>query len=338
MKIIVDAMGGDFSPVAQVEGSVRAAEELGVEIVLVGDAAKISHELGRIGYNGDKISVREASEVITNDDEPSKAIRRKKDSSIVVAANMLKNGEGDGLVSTGSTGGVLAAGLLIVGRIDGVIRPALAPVLPTDKGPAVLVDAGANADCKAAHLVQFGVMGSVYANGVLGKENARVAVVNIGAEEHKGNELTKEAYELLKKAPVNFTGNIEGRDIMDGAADVIVCDGFVGNVILKLTEGLASTLLRNIKGMLMKNFATKLSALTLKGQFKEFKKKMDYTEYGGALLLGLKHPVVKGHGSSDAKAVFSAIRQAEKFVSAGVVEKIKNDLKKMEEESNGIEG
>lgn len=338
MKIIIDAMGGDFSPVAQVEGSVRAAEELGVEIVLVGDAAKISHELGRIGYNGDKISVREASEVITNDDEPSKAIRRKKDSSIVVAANMLKNGEGDGLVSTGSTGGVLAAGLLIVGRIDGVIRPALAPVLPTDKGPAVLVDAGANADCKAAHLVQFGVMGSVYANGVLGKENARVAVVNIGAEEHKGNELTKEAYELLKKAPVNFTGNIEGRDIMDGAADVIVCDGFVGNVILKLTEGLASTLLRNIKGMLMKNFATKLSALTLKGQFKEFKKKMDYTEYGGALLLGLKHPVVKGHGSSDAKAVFSAIRQAEKFVSAGVVEKIENDLKKMEEESNGIEG
>ncbi len=338
MKIIVDAMGGDFSPTAQVEGSVRAANELGVDIVLVGDVAKISHELGRLGYSGDKISVREASEVITNDDEPSKAIRRKKDSSIVVAANMLKNGDGDGLVSTGATGGVLAAGLLIVGRIDGVIRPALAPVLPTDKGPALLVDAGANADCKAANLMQFGIMGSVYANGVLGKENARVAIVNIGAEEHKGNELTKEAYELLKKAPVNFVGNIEGREIMDGAADVIVCDGFVGNVILKLTEGLAATLLRNIKGMLMKNFATKLGALTLKGQFKEFKKKMDYTEYGGALLLGLKYPVVKGHGSSDAKAVFSAIRQAEKFVSAGVVEKIKNDLKKMEEENNGVEG
>lgn len=337
MKIIVDAMGGDFSPTAQVEGSIRAAEELDIEIVLVGDAEAVSRELGKAGYEGDKISVCNASEVITNDDEPAKAIRRKKDASIVVAANMLKNGEGDGLVSTGSTGGVLAAGLLIVGRIDGVSRPAIAPVLPTDKGPALLLDAGANADCRAEHLLQFGIMGSVYANNVLGKENARVALVNIGAEEHKGNELTKQAYNLLKKANINFTGNIEGREIMDGAADVIVCDGFVGNVILKLTEGLASTLLRNIKGMLMKNLATKMCALTLKGPFKEFKKKMDYAEHGGALLLGLKHPVIKGHGSSDAKAVFSAIRQAKRFVESNVVDKIKCDIKKMEEETNGVE-
>lgn len=337
MKIIVDAMGGDYAPVPQIEGSVRAAEELGVEIVLVGDEDKINAELERLAYRGDKITVRAATEVITNDDEPSKAIRRKKDASIVVAANMLKNGEGDGLVSTGATGGVLAAGLLIVGRIDGVIRPALAPVLPTDKGACLLADAGANADCKAVQLAQFGVMGSVYASNVLGKDNARVALVNIGAEEHKGNEVTREAYGLLKTAPINFVGNIEGREIMDGAADVVVCDGFVGNVILKLTEGLSSTLLRNIKQMLMKNFVTKLSALALKGSFKEFKKKMDYSEYGGALLLGLKYPVVKGHGSSDAKAVFSAIRQAERIISTDVVGKIKNDLKKMEEKSNGIE-
>ena len=324
-------MGGDFAPAPQVEGSVRAAQQLGVEIVLVGDENAVRAELDKLGYSGDRISIRAASEVITNDDEPAKALRRKKDSSIVVAANMLKNGEGDGLVSTGATGGVLAAGLLIVGRIDGVIRPALAPVIPTDKGPALLLDAGANADCKASNLVQFGIMGSVYANKVLDKQNARVAIVNIGAEEHKGNEMTREAYNALKNAPINFTGNVEGREIMDGVCDVIVCDGFVGNVILKLIEGLSSTLLRNIKALFMKNFLTKLSALAMKGAFKEFKKKMDYTEYGGALLLGLKYPVVKGHGSSDAKAVFSAINQAVKFVSSGVVDEIKRDLDKMNE-------
>lgn len=338
MKIIVDAMGGDFAPAPQVEGSVRAAEELGIEIVLVGERSAIQAELDKLGYSGGGVSIREASEVITNDDEPAKAMRRKKDASIVVAANMLKNGEGDGLVSTGATGGVLAAGLLIVGRIDGVLRPALAPVIPTDKGPALLVDAGANADCKAANLVQFGIMGSVYASKVLEKKNARVAIVNIGAEEHKGNDVTREAYSLLKNAPINFIGNIEGREIMDGECDVIVCDGFVGNVILKLIEGLSSTFMRNIKALFMKNFATKLSALAMKGAFKEFKKKMDYTEYGGALLLGLKHPVVKGHGSSDAKAVFSAINQAVKFISLGVVDKIKDDLKKMEDNRNDIEG
>lgn len=337
MRIIVDAMGGDYAPGPQVEGSVCAVRELGIDIVLVGKQEILQKKLDEVGYTGNQITIRDAADIITNDDEPAKALRRKKDASIVVAANMLKNGEGDGLVSTGATGGVLAAGLLIVGRIEGVARPALAPVLPTDKGPALLVDGGANADCKALNLLQFGIMGSAYANNVLGMKNARVALVNIGAEEHKGNDVTRAAYEMLKKAPVNFTGNIEGRDIMDGAADVIVCDGFVGNVILKLTEGLATTLLRNIKQMFMKNFATKLCALGMKGAFSEFKKKMDYTEYGGALLLGLRHPVIKGHGSSDAKAVFSAIRQAQKFVSAGVVEKIKEDLEKMEESQYGIE-
>ena len=337
MKIIVDAMGGDYAPGPQVEGSVRAAQELGIEIVLVGKEEILRKKLNETGYTGDNVTIRNADDIITNDDEPAKALRRKKDASIVVAANMLKNGEGDGLVSTGATGGVLAAGLLIVGRIDGVARPALAPALPTDRGPALLVDGGANADCKAVNLLQFGVMGSAYAGNALGKENAKVALVNIGAEEHKGNDVTRAAYEMLKKAPINFTGNIEGREIMDGAADVIVCDGFVGNVILKLTEGLASTLLRNIKQMFLKNFATKLCALGMKGAFSEFKKKMDYTEYGGALLLGLKHPVIKGHGTSDAKAVFSAIRQAEKFVSAGVVEQIKEDLEKMEGLQNGME-
>lgn len=337
MKIIVDAMGGDYAPAPQVEGSVRAVRELGLEIVLVGKKELLEKEIEKCGYEGGGITICDARDIITNDDEPAKALRKKKDASIVVAANMLKNGEGDGLVSTGATGGVLAAGLLIVGRLDGVLRPALAPFLPTDKGSALLVDGGANADCKAANLLQFGIMGSVYVSSMQGRDKPKVALVNIGAEEHKGNDVTRAAYELLKMAPINFTGNIEGREIMDGAADVIVCDGFVGNVILKLTEGLATTLLHNIKAIFLKNFVTKLCAFGLKGAFSEFKKKMDYTEYGGALLLGLKSPVIKGHGSSDAKAVFSAIKQAEKFISAGVVEKIKADLEKMEEIQNGIE-
>ncbi len=330
MKIIVDAMGGDIAFAPQIEGSVRAAGELGVQIVLVGDEQTISRHLDRLGYKGNDIAIVHASDVITNDDEPAKAVRSKKDASIVVAANLLKNGEGDALVSAGATGGVLAAGLLIVGRINGVARPALAPIIPTDKGPALLLDAGANADCKPENLLQFGIMGSVYAANVLGKENPRVAVVNIGGEAHKGNTLVKEAYALLAAAPVNFCGNIEGREIPMGEADVIVCDGFVGNVILKLTEGLAQTLLGNIKAIFKKNIFTMLAAAMCKGGFTEFKKKMDYTEYGGALLLGAKHPVIKAHGSSNAKAVYSAIRQAKRFIEMDVVEKIETDIARME--------
>lgn len=330
MKIIVDAMGGDNAPAPQIEGSVRAAQELGVEIVLVGQEDVIYRHLGRLGYEGDAIGVVNATEVITNDDEPARALRSKKDASIVVAANMLKRGEADALVSTGATGGVLAAGLLIVGRIDGVARPALAPIIPTDRGPALLLDAGANAECKPENLLQFGVMGSIYASNVLGKDSPRVAIVNIGEEEHKGNTLTKEAYELLKAAPIHFTGNIEGREIPAGDADVIVCDGFVGNVILKLTEGLAQTLMGNIKQVFQRNAVSMMAAALIRGGIKELKKKMDYTEYGGALLLGTKFPVIKGHGSSNAKAVFSAIRQAKLLIETDVVTKIKTQLAKME--------
>lgn len=337
MKIIVDAMGGDSAPGPQIEGSVRAARELGVEIVLVGQEKVIHEHLGRLGYDGDAISIINATEVITNDDEPAKALRSKKDSSIVVAANLLKRGEADALVSTGATGGVLSAGLLIVGRIEGVARPALAPIIPTDKGPALLLDAGANSECKPENLLQFGVMGSIYAQNMLGKESPKVAIVNIGEEEHKGNTLTKEAYALLKSAPVNFTGNIEGREIPAGDADVIVCDGFVGNVILKLTEGLAQTLMGNVKQVFKKNAVSMVAAAMIKGGLKDLKKKMDYTEYGGALLLGTKSPVIKGHGSSNAKAVFSAIRQAKLLIETDVVTKIKTQLAQMEGSSNGTE-
>lgn len=338
IKIIVDAMGGDNAPGPQIEGSVRAAQELGVEIVLVGQEKLIHEHLGRLGYEGDAISIVNATEVITNNDEPAKALRSKKDSSIVVAANLLKHGEGDGLVSAGATGGVLSAGLLIVGRIPGVSRPALAPIIPTDQGPALLVDAGANSECKPENLLQFGVMGSIYAQNVLGKESPKVAIVNIGEEEHKGNALTKEAYELLKAAPIRFTGNIEGREIPAGDADVIVCDGFVGNVILKLTEGLAQTLMGNIKQVFKKNVVSMMAAALIKGGLKDLKKKMDYTEYGGALLLGTKAPVIKGHGSSNAKAMFSAIRQAKLFIETDVVTKIKTQLSQMEGQNHATEG
>lgn len=338
MKIIVDAMGGDFAPAPQIEGSILAADNLDVDIVLVGQREKIENGLRQAGYRGNRISIKDARDVITNEDEPAKAVRQKKDSSIVVAANMLKNGEGDGLVSTGATGAVLSAGLLIVGRIRGVLRPALAPVIPTDKGPALLIDAGANAECKAANLLQFGIMGSIYATNVLAKQNARVAVVNIGEEEHKGNDMTREAYQLLRRAPVNFVGNIEGREILAGDADVIVCDGFVGNVILKLIEGASMTILSNFKQVFQKNLITRLSALGIKSGLTEFKRKMDYTEYGGALLLGVKNPVIKGHGASNAKAVYSAIRQASRFIETDVVTKIHKDLERVEGKQDVAKG
>ncbi len=333
MKIILDAMGGDASPKAQIEGALRAVRELGVEVCLVGDSGLIE---GHIDAMGETIpaglTIQHASEVITNDEDPAFALRKKKDASIVVAANMLKNGDGDALVSTGSTGGVLCAGLLIVGRIKGVLRPALAPVYPTDTGYGVLIDCGANADCKPQYLAQFGVMGSIYASAVLGKKDAKVALINNGAEAHKGSALYKEAHALLKEAPIHFIGNIEGRDVMSGNADVVVCDGFTGNVMLKVIEGVSHTLLKNIKSALLGSLKTKIGALLSKDAFAVLKKKMDYSEHGGALLLGTKYPVIKGHGSSDAKAVFFAIRQAQRIVEANVVQRIAGDIEKMQPE------
>ncbi len=332
MRIIVDAMGGDASPKAQLEGALRAVRELGLEVALVGDSDLIDGYMTAMGEEKPEgLTLVHASEVITNDEDPAFALRRKKDASIVVAANMLKNGEGDALVSTGSTGGVLCAGLLIVGRIPGVQRPALAPVYPTQRGYGVLIDCGANADCKPQYLAQFGVMGSIYAAAVLGKKDAKVALINNGTEEHKGSTLYKEAHALLKRAPIHFIGNMEGRDVMSGEADVLVCDGFTGNVILKVIEGVSSTLLKNVKSAMMSTLKTKIGALLAKDAFKSLKKKMDYSEHGGALLLGTKYPIVKGHGASDAKAVFSAIRQAARIVEADIVRKIAAEIEKMAE-------
>ena len=334
MKIIVDAMGGDNAPMAPVEASVRAVKELDVEIVLVGKKEIVEKELSAYDYPNDKISIANADEVITNHEEPAKAVRSKKNASVVVAANMLKKGEGDAMLSMGNTGALLASGLLIVGRIKGILRPALATLLPSAKGPKMLIDAGANTNCKPENLVQFGIMGSIYMKNVLGIESPTVGLMSNGEEEGKGDELTKETFPLLKKAPINFIGNIEGRDVMEGTADVITCDGFVGNVILKTVEGMGHVVSTKVKNIFMKNLFTKIGAIFVMGGLNEFKQSMDYREYGGAPLLDTKRHVIKGHGSSDGKAVFSAIRQAKKFVETNLIEEIVNNINCMEEKSN----
>lgn len=334
MKIIIDAMGGDNAPQAPVEGGCRAADELDVNIVFVGKKEAVEEELSKYNYNKDRIEIVNAEDVITNHEEPAKAVRSKKDASIVVAANMLKNGEGDAMLSMGNTGALLASGLLIVGRIKGVLRPALATLLPSAKGPKMLIDAGANTNCKAENLVQFAVMGSIYMKNVMGIKDPVVGLISNGEEEGKGDELTKSAYPLLKNAPINFMGNIEGRDVMEGTADVMTCDGFVGNVVLKTVEGMGHVVGNMVKGIFTDNVLSKFGALFVLKKIGEFKQKMDYREYGGAPLLGTKKPVIKGHGSSDAKAVFSAIKQAKKFVETNIIDEIIKNVSDMEENAD----
>lgn len=334
MKIIIDAMGGDNAPQAPIEAGCKAADELDVNIVFVGKQETIEEELSRYNYNKNRIEIVNADDVITNHEEPAKAVRSKKNASIVVAANMLKNGEGDALLSMGNTGALLASGLLIVGRIKGVLRPALATLLPSAKGPKMLIDAGANTNCKPENLVQFAVMGSIYMKNVMGIKDPIVGLISNGEEEGKGDDLTKATYPLLQQAPINFMGNIEGRDVMEGTADVMTCDGFVGNVVLKTVEGMGHVVGTMVKGIFKKNLISKLGALFVYKGIDGFKKAMDYREYGGAPLLGTKKPVIKGHGSSDAKAVFSAIRQAKRFVETNIIDEIIKNVSEMEGNAN----
>lgn len=332
MRIIIDAMGGDNAPQAPVEASVIAVKENDISIILVGEKNIIEQELAKYKYPHDRIKIAEAHDVITNYEEPAKAVRSKKNASVVVAAQMLKDGKGDALLSMGNTGALLAAGLLIVGRIKGILRPAIATMLPTADGPKLLTDAGANTNCRPENLVQFGMMGSIYMNKIMDISNPKVGLVSNGEEEGKGDELTKASYPKLSQAPLNFIGNIEGRDIMDGKADVIVCDGFVGNVILKTIEGIGSFVGRELKGIFTESILTKLGAVFCMNGVKSFKKLMDYREYGGAPLLGTKKPVIKGHGSSDTKAIVSAIKQAMKCVEVNLSEVISDNLAAHEEE------
>lgn len=334
MKILIDAMGGDNAPQVPIEAAVKAANELGIHMVLVGDTEVIEKELKKYKYSEENISIAHAPDVISNNEEPAKAVRQKKTASVVVAANMLKNGEGDAMLSMGSTGALLTAGLLIVGRIKGILRPALATTLPTTKGPKLLIDAGANTNCRPANLVQFGIMGDAYMKNLFGITAPKVGLISNGEEEGKGDDLTKKTYSEMKKAPFNFIGNIEGRDIMEGNADVMVCDGFVGNVVLKTVEGMGSVIGKKVKGIFKKNIITKIGALFVMNGINEFKKAMDYREYGGAPLLGCKKLVLKGHGSSDTKAAFAALRQAKMFIDMDVNKEIEENLKKLDTEEN----
>lgn len=330
MKIIVDGMGGDRGPEEIVKGCIDAINEFGINIVIVGKKEIIEAELIKYKFSEDLIDIIEANEVISNEEEPTIAIRRKKNSSLVIGLKALVDGKGDGFISAGSTGALLAGGLFIVKRIKGIERAPLASIYPTTKGMSLLLDAGANIDCKPKYLEQFATMGSIYSEKVLGVKNPRVGLVNIGIEEGKGNVVTKEAYNLLDDLNINFVGNVESRDIPNGIVDVIICDGFVGNIILKLTEGMAAAMFSLLKDEFTKTLKSKMGAMMLKPQLKSLKSKTDYREYGGAPLLGVKQPVFKAHGSSDALAIKNAIKQVKSFVEAdviSVIDKYINDEK-----------
>lgn len=329
ITVAVDAMGGDNAPNEIVKGAVLAVnDKKDIKVILVGKEDIIRNELGLYDYDKDRIIIVAAEDNITNNEAPVMAIRRKKNSSIVVALNLVKKGEADAFVSAGSTGAVLAGGQLIIGRIKGVQRPPLAPIIPTINGASLLIDCGANVDARPSHLLQFAKMGSLYVENVLGIKNPRVAIVNIGAEEEKGNMLVKETFPLLKEASdINFIGSIEARDIPYGAADVIVCEAFVGNVILKLYEGLGMALLKKMKEGLMSTIRSKIGALLSKSALKKTLKAFDASQYGGAPLLGLKGLVVKTHGSSKSNEIRNSILQCVTFTELKINEKIEKNLK-----------
>lgn len=324
-KVVLDAMGGDNAPKEMVKGAVEAvSKEAGLKVILVGREEEITSELSSYNYKKEQIEVVNATEVIETAEPPVNAIRRKKDSSIVVGMKMVKKGEADAFVSAGSSGAILVGGQTIVGRLKGVERPPLAPLIPTEKGVSLLIDCGANVDARPSHLVQFAKMGSIYMEHIVGIKNPKVAIVNIGAEEEKGNALVKETFPLLKETKgINFTGSIEAREIPHGQADVIVCEAFTGNVILKLTEGLASTLVGKIKEGMMSTLRSKIGALLVKPALKATLKEFDASEYGGAPLLGLNGLVVKTHGSAKAKEVSNTLIQCVTFKDQKINEKIK---------------
>lgn len=341
MKILIDAMGGDNSPDEIIKGCVNAADELESDIVLIGNE-KIIKEKVKEFYGKEnitdvnpKLSVKHAETVITNEESPTSAIKTKKDSSMVVGFEMLKNNEGDAFVSAGSTGAFMAGGLLLVGRIKGIDRPALCPVLPTYDGKGfMLIDCGANTNCRVLNLSQFATMGSIYMNKVMHVEDPKVGLLNIGTEEGKGNELTKETFKNFSETEsFNFYGNIEGREIFSGDVNVVVTDGFTGNVTLKTVEGMGSMISKMLKEELGANIWRKLLSALLMPALKKFKKRMDYSEYGGALLLGIKKPMIKCHGTANAKIVKYTLIQAENFAKNKVVETIEEEIKKTAEKN-----
>jgi glycerol-3-phosphate acyltransferase PlsX len=328
LTIAVDAMGGDHAPKSEIEGAIRAAAELGLHVILVGLEDAVRKELANHpGASGLPIEVRHAPEVITMEDSAAKAVRAKKNSSIHVAARLVRDGEAQGFVSAGNTGAVMATAKMVQGMIRGVQRPALASAFPTLKGtPVVVVDVGANVDSTPAMLAQFAIMGEIYSRIIFHNRAPRVGLLSIGEEEHKGNDLTRAATPLLKSLPIHFIGNVEGRDIYSGLADVVVCDGFIGNVALKVSEGLVEMMFNMLKESLEATVTRKLGYVLSREAYRDFRKRVDYSEYGGAPLLGVKGVSIICHGRSNANAVKNAIRVASEFANGRVNEKIEAEL------------
>lgn len=319
MKIIVDAFGGDNAPEEIIKGSMLACEEYNVDIILTGDKNKINECVNKNGIDLKKTEIVDAGEVITMHDDAKSVLKEKSDSSMAVGFRLLNEGRGDAFVSAGNTGAITVGATLITKRIKGVKRPAIASVMPSAKKPILLMDCGANAECRAEFLYQFGLMGDLYMKHILKYDNPRIALANNGTEETKGTPLVREAYALMKNAPYNFVGNIEGRQIPVGDADVIVADGFTGNLILKMYEGVAKVLMNGIKDAFMKNILSKLAYLGVKSGIDDMKKQFDYKEYGGAVMLGVKKPVIKAHGSADANTFKNAVKQAVWFLENNLI-------------------
>ncbi|WP_461208480.1 phosphate acyltransferase PlsX [Desulfocurvus sp. DL9XJH121] len=327
-RIAVDAMGGDSGPGVIVSGALDAAREKGMSLILVGDESAVSEELSRNDTKGLDVEIVHASEVAEMTDKPSDVLRRKKDASIQVACRLVKDGRADGVVSAGNSGASVACGMFVIGRGEGVSRPAFAGILPTVKKPIVLLDVGANVDSKPRHLLQFGILGEVLARDVLNLSEPRVGILSIGEEEGKGNTLVKEAFDLLKASDLDFVGNVEGRDVFTGDVDVIVCDGFVGNVALKLTEGLVSNMAKVMKRELLGSWLGRIGTLLAKGRLRRFARFVDYAEYGGAPLLGLNGIVIVCHGASNARAICSAVKMAGRFIESDANTHIQKGLER----------
>nr|WP_231908702.1 phosphate acyltransferase PlsX [Candidatus Nitrospira inopinata] len=326
MKIALDAVGGDYGPPPCIEGALQAVREADVEVILVGDETLLKQECRRLGCHDGRVSIRHASQVVSMHESPAAVVRKKRDSSIWVATTMVKNGEADAVVSPGNTGASMVASFFVLGLTKGVERPAIATSLPTVSGEAIILDVGANVDCSARDLFQFAVMGNEYGKHLFGKPNPRVGLLSIGEEDSKGNEVTKEAFKLLKAGSLNFIGNVEGREVYSGIADVVVCDGFIGNVALKISEGVAETISKLLEQELSRSWSGRVAYPLIVGPLRKLKRRIDYAEFGGAPLLGVNGITMICHGRSSAKAIKNAIRRAKGMAEGRVRELIQRNI------------